>query len=85
MYLHSAEGDTHKYVKSPERQQTSKMTKTKQKHKALFNLLLYDGRPDGLRVLEPVGGGAEVTQDVMTTVVQEDVLHLRHGDKDRQQ
>lgn len=47
----------------------------KQQH-PLFDLFLHRSHPLSLRVLEPVGGATKVAQNIMTLVMQEDVLHL---------
>lgn len=54
-------------------------SKAKKQH-PLFDLFLHSSHSLRLRVLEPVGGAAEVTQHVVTLVMEEDVLHLQVGE-----
>lgn len=48
----------------------------KKKQHPLFDLFLHGSHPLSLRVLKPVGGATKVAQNIMTLVMQEDVLHL---------
>ncbi len=50
--------------------------KADEKRHKLFNLFLHGSHSFSLRALELVSGAAEVTQHIMTLVMQEDVLHL---------